>query len=73
MLGHFVFGYIHPYVNGNARIGRFVMNLMMAAGGYPWTVIAVETRDTYMTALAQASVGQNIKPFARYVAGLRVD
>jgi len=38
VLGHFVFVYIHPYLDGNGRIGRFLMNLMLAAGGYPWTV-----------------------------------
>jgi Fic/DOC family len=37
VLGHFVFVYIHPYMDGNGRMGRFLMNLMMAAGGYPRT------------------------------------
>ena len=50
-LGHFVFAYIHPYLDGNGRLGRFLMNLMMAAGGYPWTVIPVATRKAYMAAL----------------------
>ena len=31
VLGHFVFVYIHPYMDGNGRIGRFLMNVMMAA------------------------------------------
>jgi fido (protein-threonine AMPylation protein) len=26
---------IHPYMDGNGRMGRFLMNTMMAAGGYP--------------------------------------
>jgi hypothetical protein len=43
---------------------------MMAAGGYPWTVIPVERRTEYMTALESASVGQNIKPFAEFLASL---
>jgi hypothetical protein len=30
-LGHFVFVYIHPYMDGNGRIGRFLMNVMLAA------------------------------------------
>lgn len=37
MLGHFVFVYIHPYMDGNGFMGRFLTNLMIAAGGYPWT------------------------------------
>ena len=32
VLGHFVFVYIHPYMDGNGRIGRFLMNVMMAVG-----------------------------------------
>ena len=39
VLGHWLFGYIHPYPDGNGRIARFVMNAMLASGGYPWTVI----------------------------------
>jgi hypothetical protein len=70
VLGHFVFVYIHPYMDGNGRMGRFLMNLMLAAGGYPWTVIPLEQRNAYMTALEEASVQQNIAPFADFVAGL---
>jgi fido (protein-threonine AMPylation protein) len=70
VLGHFVFVYIHPYMDGNGRMGRFLMNLMMAAGGYPWTVIAVADRKTYMEALEAASVGEEIGPFADFLAGL---
>jgi Fic family protein len=51
VLGHFVFVYIHPYMDGNGRIGRFLMNVMLAAGGYSWTVIPVERRNEYMGAL----------------------
>ncbi len=70
VLGHFVFVYIHPYVDGNGRMGRFLMNLMLAAGGYPWTVVPVESRDSYMAALEEASVRQNIAPFADFLARL---
>jgi len=62
--------YIHPYVDGNGRMGRFLMNTMLASGGYPWTVIPVERRDAYMAALEAASVDQNIGPFADFLAEL---
>lgn len=70
VLGHFVFVYIHPYMDGNGRMGRFLMNAMLASGGYPWTIIPVERRTDYMAALEAASVEQNIAIFARFLAGL---
>ena len=70
VLGHFIFVYIHPYTDGNGRIGRFLMNVMLAAGGYPWTVVPLERRDAYMAALEEASVRQNISPFTDFLAQL---
>jgi hypothetical protein len=70
VLGHFMFVYIHPYMDGNGRIGRFLMNVMLAAGGYPWTVIPVEERNDYMAALEAASVREDIVPFADFLGTL---
>jgi hypothetical protein len=70
VLGHFLFVYIHPYMDGNGRLGRFLMNLMLVSAGYVWTVIPVEQRDEYMSALEQASSFRNIEPFARFIAAL---
>jgi hypothetical protein len=68
VLGHWLFGYIHPYLDGNGRMARLTMNAMLASGGYPWTVIRVEDRDAYMAALESASVDMNIDPFAQFIA-----
>ncbi len=70
ILGHFVFVYIHPYTDGNGRMGRFLMEAMLAGGGYPWTIIPVERRQDYMQALEKASVHQNIAPFTTFLAEL---
>lgn len=70
VLGHFVFVYIHPYMDGNGRMGRFLMNAMLASAGYNWTIIPVERRNDYMAALETASVGQDIRPFARFIGEL---
>jgi hypothetical protein len=70
VLGHFIFVFIHPYMDGNGRMARFLMNTMLASGGYPWTVIPVEKRDDYMTALESASAEHNIEPFAIFVGHL---
>ncbi|HEY3599280.1 MAG TPA: Fic family protein [Paraburkholderia sp.] len=68
VLGHHLFVFIHPYFDGNGRIGRFLMNTLLASGGYPWTVIRVSRRGTYMKALEQASVQGNIRPLATFIA-----
>lgn len=70
VLGHFFFVNIHPYFDGNGRMGRFLMNAMLASGGYPWTVIPLAQRQRYMDALETASVQGDIEPFAVFVAEL---
>ena len=57
-------------MDGNGRMGRFLMNVMLASGGYPWTVTPVSVRTAYMLALEQASVQDAIVPFARFIGGL---
>lgn len=69
VLGHWMLGYIHPYPDGNGRMARFLMNLLLASGGYPWTTIQVDNRDTYMAALEAASVENDFRPFARFIVG----
>ncbi|MEN9909895.1 MAG: hypothetical protein RLZZ540_3054 [Bacteroidota bacterium] len=73
VLGHFIFVFIHPYMDGNGRMGRFLMNVMLVSGGYPWTVIPVERRDDYMQALEKASAEQDIVPFTNFLSELVSD
>jgi len=68
VLGHWLFGYVHPFPDGNGRIARFLMNALLAGGGYPWTVIRVEGRTEYLAALETASVDSDVRPFAKFVA-----
>jgi hypothetical protein len=70
VLGHFLFVYIHPYSDGNGRIARFLMNTMLASGGFPWTIIPVDKRENYMAALEKASVDQDISVFTAFIANL---
>jgi len=70
VLGHFMFVYIHPYIDGNGRMGRFLMNTMLVSGGYPWTVVPVNERDEYMAALEEASARQDITRLAVFLARL---
>ena len=70
VLGHFFFVYIHPYMDGNGRTARFVMNSQLVTAGYPWVIVPVERRQEYMSALEQASVEENIQPFAQFIGSL---
>ena len=49
-------------------MARFLMNAMFTSGGYPWTIIRVEDRSTYLAALDRASIDLDIVPFADFVA-----
>ncbi|MDE7377070.1 MAG: Fic family protein [Muribaculaceae bacterium] len=68
VLGHFIFVFIHPYMDGNGRIGRFLLNTMLASGGYPWIVIPLDLRNEYMAALEKASVLGDISDFTKLIA-----
>ncbi|MFT5484813.1 MAG: hypothetical protein ACI9GW_003481 [Halieaceae bacterium] len=63
VLCHWLIGYIHPFPDGNGRSARFLMNALLVAAGYPWTIIRLETRQQYMAALEELSVNQNPDPF----------
>lgn len=67
VLGHFAFVFIHPYMDGNGRMARFLLNAMLVAGGFPWTIIPVTRRDEYLAALDAASARNDIGPFAQFV------
>jgi fido (protein-threonine AMPylation protein) len=68
VLGHWLFGYIHPYPDGNGRMARYLMNVMLASGGYPWTVIRVRDRKVYLAALDRANIDGDVGPFTALIA-----
>jgi Protein of unknown function (DUF1488)/Fic/DOC family len=71
VLGHWLFGYIHPYPDGNGRMARFLMNVMLSSGGYPWTIIRLRDRKPYLAALDRASIGTDVGTFTALI-GQRV-
>ena len=57
-----------PYPDGNGRLARFLMNALLAAGGYPWTVVLLQDGAQHMAALESASIDSDIRPFAKFLS-----
>ena len=54
---HYEFEAIHPFFDGNGRVGRLIMLTQALAKGYPPLYIQVEDRHKYYTALAKGDMG----------------
>ena len=55
---HCRFEQIHPFLDGNGRTGRLILNLVLARLGYPPAVIYKRDRDRYLQALRRADAGE---------------
>lgn len=67
ILGHHLFGFIHPYMDGNGRMARLIMNAILVSDGLPWLIIELDDRKAYMTSLEEASVNGDIGQFAEFI------
>lgn len=56
---HAGFERIHPFLDGNGRTGRLVLNLMLVRLGYPPVVILKRQRDAYVYSLQRADAGDD--------------
>lgn len=66
-LFHFKYVYIHPFIHGNGRTARLLMNLILLRNGYPIAIIKNENRSEYMKALELASVEGEDKAFIEII------
>ena len=57
-LAHHRLAAIHPFIDGNGRTARLVMNLVLMRAGYPPTVIERINRRKYYRVLEQADAGK---------------
>lgn len=67
---HAEFVKIHPFVDGNGRTSRMLMNYQLMAGGFLPISIAKESRLEYFEALEAYAVDGNLTPFAEMVTAL---
>jgi Fic family protein len=65
---HVDFVGIHPFVDGNGRTSRLLMNFELMKSGFPPVILKVENRLAYYTALDKAHTLGNYKPFIELVA-----
>jgi len=54
---HNEFERVHPFIDGNGRTGRLVINLVLVRLGYPPVVIFKRQRAAYLTAMQRAGSG----------------
>jgi len=60
---HFKFVSIHPFVDGNGRTARLLMNLLLMQAGYPPAIIRKEDRKQYITSIEKAQLGDSLADY----------
>ena len=70
---HAMFENIHPFADGNGRVGRIVMNFMLQQAGHPPIAIKAAGRADYLRAMEDWQVRDNPKPLISLIAGQVVE
>ncbi len=60
---HVAFETIHPFVDGNGRTGRILMNFILHKNNYPMINIPTRIKFDYYEALKTATIKGNLRPF----------
>ena len=69
-LAHFQLAYIHPFIDGNGRTSRLLMNLILSINDYPFIVIKQQNRGEYFTKLHDCHMkeGGDTRGFIHYIS-----
>lgn len=66
---HARFEYIHPFTDGNGRVGRTLMNYYLMTHGHPPVIIYDEDKSCYYAALHSYDKGEDLKPMYEFLKG----
>jgi Fic family protein len=58
---------VHPFIDGNGRTARLLMNLSLLQNGYPITIIPPVVRGDYITAIKDTNSG-DFKRFDNFIS-----
>jgi len=64
---HFRFVSIHPFVDGNGRVARLLMNYILTYYDLPMLVVSKSDRLKYIDTLYNAQENGNMKPFYEFM------
>ncbi len=67
---HFRFVEIHPFIDGNGRTARLLMNLILLGHGYPIAIIKTQERQVYMKAISDGILTGSLENFYTVIAGV---
>lgn len=70
MLVHLEFVTIHPFGDGNGRLGRLLMNLELLRAGLPWVTVRADERIPFFAAIERAQVEDDVTDFAQMMMQL---
>ena len=59
---------IHPFIDGNGRTARLLMNLLLMQEGYPPAIISPQGRNSYLEALEKSDKTNNHESFYELIA-----
>lgn len=66
---HLRFVDIHPFIDGNGRTARLLMNLVLLGHGYPVAIIKTEERQAYMKAIEGGILTGSLENFYAVIVG----